>query len=192
MSDLGDPIPASDRERVELLIDTMSDTWDQMWTSVAERRTSGALTVADVARLAWAAQQVAAAARTLAEEATRIVADRVPAGRATVVDGCPPFTVRWGRPRVRWDRDRLTSTLLRIVGDRVVSSSVVRRLADPETGEAVDAIPVDHAGEVVREAWELCPPSGSSVRVTRLRDAGVDPDELCETGDPRPSIVWAD
>jgi hypothetical protein len=78
---------------------------------------------------------------------------------------------RWATSRTRWQNDALWAAL---------RPRILRRVLDPaDTGEVIGD--PDTVVRTLDEVLALANVSGSSMRVTRLREMGLDPDEWCES-----------
>ena len=112
------------------------------------------------ALICWAMiEEAARNVSRIRDELAKKLADEMIDKRVTV-DGLGTFEKHGKRDRKKWDRD----ALLRDVLDT--------RIVDPNTGEVMDATPLDK----VLHVWNLGTP-----RLTALRDRGLDPEDYCES-----------
>lgn len=81
-------------------------------------------------------------------------------------------TVNWSKPRRKWDHKLLSSR----VAEKIIQNSI-----DPQTG-VIDK-PIHQMLEEMLEYVGI-----SYWKVTTLRDAKIDPDKYCESGEANPSI----
>lgn len=138
------------------------------WSDLVRREVSRWLELLDdldvrPARDAWVREL--GALRQLLRE-LHWVADELEARLAATLDG-ETLTVDghvWTGTRERRRRDWDVDALVRAVLDS--------RRVDRTTGELLDETPVDR----LRHVWRL---DGRNVRISALRDRGIDPDEYC-------------
>lgn len=96
-----------------------------------------------------------------------------------------PVKLNVSKSRKAWQSDVLRVDALRAARERAQVDSLVAAV-DPSTGEPV--LTWQQAVDAVSGLWSL---SGSNVRLTALRELGLDPDDYCEGGPDRPTYTAA-
>jgi hypothetical protein len=108
--------------------------------------------------------------KSIDESVVEALTDKV--GDPVSVDGVVA-EVKWSKPRKQWENERLAP---------LVSEEIIAKAIDPETGTLT--VPVS---QLIPQLLQYV--GVSYWKVTALKALGLNPDEFCEVGKAKPSVV---
>lgn len=150
---------------LESLLDA---TWD-----FDEKFRAGSLENLDTASLVSMLDAVRDMVNTLKTTDEQIVEALVKKMGDPVSIGGAVAEVKWGKPRKQWETEKLGA---------LVSEEILTRAIDPETGAL--EVPVS---QLIQRLLNFV--GVSYWKVTALKALGIDPDEFCEVGPAKASVV---